>query len=100
MLSYLSCLVWSQDVKKIAALIHTKAPQEEVERAVVNGLNRRFYDTDVPNDVVDVSRQQSALSWSYSSRVGAFMLAVPRARVNLVLTGQIPRGKSRAKKEA
>lgn len=44
-----------QDVKKIAQLLHSGAPQEELERAVVNGVNRRFYGADVPEDVVDVS---------------------------------------------
>lgn len=43
-----------QDVKKIAYLIHTNAPQLEIEKAVVNGVNRRFYDKDVPEDVVEV----------------------------------------------
>ena len=44
-----------QDVKKIAELLHSGAPQDELERAVVNGVNRRFYGADVPEDVVDVS---------------------------------------------
>lgn len=43
-----------QDVQKIAQLLHSGAPQEELERAVVNGVNRRFYGEDVPEDVVDV----------------------------------------------
>lgn len=45
--------VSAEDVKKIAFLMHTKAPQEELERAVVNGVNRRFYGKDVPNEVVE-----------------------------------------------
>lgn len=36
--------------------MHEKAPQEELERAVVNGVNRRFYGKDVPDDVVEVMR--------------------------------------------
>ena len=42
-------------MKKIAHLLHSGAPQDELERAVVNGVNRRFYGGDVPEDVVDVS---------------------------------------------
>lgn len=43
-----------QDVKKIAYLMHTGAPQDELERAVVNGVNRRFFGKDIPADVVEV----------------------------------------------
>lgn len=48
------CTGSAQDVKKIAQLLHSGAPQDELERAVVNGVNRRFYGADVPADVVDV----------------------------------------------
>jgi len=40
-------------------LMHTGAPQEELERAVVNGVNRRFYGKDVPDDVA--CRQHASL---------------------------------------
>lgn len=47
-------------MKKIAQLLHSGAPQDELERAVVNGVNRRFYGADVPEDVVDVRRSSGA----------------------------------------
>ncbi|CAM9265978.1 unnamed protein product [Pylaiella littoralis] len=43
----------AEDVRKIAYLMHSGAPQDELERAVVNGVNRRFYGKDVPEDVVE-----------------------------------------------
>eukprot|EP00904_Undaria_pinnatifida_P011760 jgi/Undpi1/7714/HiC_scaffold_23.g10187.m1 len=51
--------VLEEDVKKIAYLMHTGAPQEELERAVVNGVNRRFYNKDVPDDIVESAGKTS-----------------------------------------
>ncbi|CAM9334591.1 unnamed protein product [Ectocarpus sp. 12 AP-2014] len=47
--------VAEEDVKKIAYLMHTGAPQDELERAVVNGVNRRFFGRDIPADIVEHS---------------------------------------------
>ncbi|CAN0152582.1 unnamed protein product [Ectocarpus sp. 6 AP-2014] len=47
--------VAEEDVKKIAYLMHTGAPQDELERAVVNGVNRRFFGQDIPADIVEHS---------------------------------------------
>lgn len=41
-------------MKKIAYLMHTKAPEEELERTVTNALNRRFFDKDIPNEIIEV----------------------------------------------
>lgn len=43
-----------QDVKKIAKLLHTSAPEEELKQAVANALNRRFYGKDVPDSIIKV----------------------------------------------
>lgn len=63
-----------QDVKKIAQLLHSGAPQDELERAVVNGVNRRFYGADVPEDVVDVRVLRCTLRWRFLFRFVVFAL--------------------------
>lgn len=41
-------------MKKIAELLHTSAPEDELRRAVVNAVNRRFYGKDVPDNIIKV----------------------------------------------
>lgn len=48
-------------MKEIAALLHRDAPTEELERAVVNAVNYRFYGKDVPDNIVKVKHKETAV---------------------------------------